>query len=98
VTQGNTIVLGHGYVLAALVREIVGGAALGFIAGWVVAAIIRLVTDGGLQLMISLALVLGSYRLASMFELSGPIAVVSAGLCVGSPPGDSGWAPVRGFC
>jgi monovalent cation:H+ antiporter, CPA1 family len=35
--------------------------------------------------MISLALVLGSYRLASMFELSGPIAVVSAGLCMGSP-------------
>jgi monovalent cation:H+ antiporter, CPA1 family len=29
VTQGNTIVLGHGYVLAALAREIVGGAALG---------------------------------------------------------------------
>jgi monovalent cation:H+ antiporter, CPA1 family len=86
-------VLGHGYVLAALVREIVGGAALGFIAGWVVAAIIRLVTDGGLQLMISLALVLGSYRLASIFELSGPIAVVSAGLCVGSPSRRFGMGP-----
>ena len=34
--------------------------------------------------MISLALVLGSYRLADIFELSGPIAVVSAGLCIGS--------------
>jgi len=93
VTQGNTIVLGHGYVLAALVREIVGGAALGFIAGWVAASIIRQVKDEGLQLMISLALVLGSYRLASMFDLSGPIAVVSAGLCMASPSPRFGMGP-----
>src|SRR5262245_19762162 len=34
VTQGGTIELGHGQVLIALLREIGGGAALGFSAGW----------------------------------------------------------------
>jgi monovalent cation:H+ antiporter, CPA1 family len=97
VTQGNAVTLGHGHVLAALVREIVGGAALGFIAGWVAASIIRQVKDEGLQLLISLALVLGSYRLASTFGLSGPIAVVSAGLCMGSPSPRFGMGPGSRF-
>jgi monovalent cation:H+ antiporter, CPA1 family len=97
VTQGNAVTLGHGHVLAALVREIVGGAALGFIAGWVAASMIRQVKDEGLQLLISLALVLGSYRLASTFELSGPIAVVSAGLCMGSPSPRFGMGPGSRF-
>jgi monovalent cation:H+ antiporter, CPA1 family len=97
VTQGNAIELGHGYVLAALVREIVGGAALGFIAGWAAASLIRQVEDEGLQLMISLALVLESYRLAGKFELSGAIAVVSAGLCLGSPSPRFGMGPGSRF-
>jgi len=85
VTQGNTVVLGHGHVLAALVRDIAGGGALGFFAGWTAALLIRRVKDEGLQLLISLALVLGSYRFANVLELSGPIAVVTAGLCMASP-------------
>ncbi len=85
VTQGETIRLGHGLVLLALAREIAGGAVLGFIAGWVAALLMRRIDDEGLQLLISLALVLGCYRLANLAELSGPIAVVSAGLCLSSP-------------
>jgi monovalent cation:H+ antiporter, CPA1 family len=85
VTQGDTIVLGHGVVLASLVREFVGGALLGIAAGRLAALLIHRVADQGLQLLISLALALGSYRLANLFELSGPIAVVCAGLCMGSP-------------
>ena len=84
VTEGNTLVLGHGHVLLALCREIAGGAGLGLITGWTAVLLLRRVHDQGLQLLISLALVLGSYRLADIFELSGPIAVVSAGLCIGS--------------
>ena len=93
VTQGNTVVLGHGVVLTALLREIVGGAGLGLIAGWGAALLMRRVHDQGLQLLISLALVLGSYRLATVFELSGPIAVVSAGLCLGSRSSRLGMEP-----
>jgi len=37
-----------------------------------------------LHLLISLALVLGCYRMAMFADLSGPIAVVTAGLCMAS--------------
>lgn len=86
VIQGGSVTMGHGAVLIALLREIAGGALLGFVAGWLAALLIRRVrNDEGLQLLISLALALGCYRLASVLALSGPIAVVTAGLCMASP-------------
>ena len=93
VTQGDTIHFGHGHVLMALVREIAGGALLGMIAGWFAALLLRRINDDGLQLLISLALVLGCYRLAILADLSGPIAVVAAGLCLGSPSPHFGMTP-----
>jgi CPA1 family monovalent cation:H+ antiporter len=93
VTQGDTIELGHGQVVLALLREIGGGAALGFATGWLAALLMRRIADEGLLLLISLTLVLGSYRIANVFELSGPIAVVSAGLCLVSPSPRFGMAP-----
>jgi CPA1 family monovalent cation:H+ antiporter len=93
VTEGDTFVFGHGEVLLALLREIVGGAVLGVVAGWLAAVLLRRVTDGGLQLLISLTLVIGIYRLANLAELSGPIAVVSAGLCLASPSPRFGMTP-----
>ena len=93
VIQGGAVTLGHGVVLTALLREIVGGGLLGFAAGWLAALLIRRVHDDeGLQLLISLALVLGCYRLATAFALSGPIAVVTAGLCMASPSPHFGMA------
>jgi len=94
VIQGGSVTLGHGAVLIALLREIVGGALLGFVAGWLAALLIRAVRDDeGLQLLISLALALGCYRLAGVSGLSGPIAVVTAGLCMASPSPRFGMAP-----
>jgi CPA1 family monovalent cation:H+ antiporter len=85
VTQGDVIQFGHGQVLLALLREIGGGAALGVIAGWLVSMLMRSIDDDGLQLLISLTLVLGCYRLAILADFSGPIAVVAAGVCLSSP-------------
>jgi monovalent cation:H+ antiporter, CPA1 family len=85
VTQGDVIHLGHGQVLLALFREIIGGALIGLAAGWLAALLLRSAHEQGLQLLISLALVLGCYRIALLCDVSGPIAVVAAGLCVGSP-------------
>jgi CPA1 family monovalent cation:H+ antiporter len=94
VIQGGAVTLGHGVVLTALLREIAGGGLLGFVAGWLASLLIRRVRDDeGLQLFISLALVLGCYRLATTFALSGPIAVVTAGLCMASPSPRFGMAP-----
>ena len=91
--EASSIHFGHGHVLMALLREIAGGALLGLIAGWLAALLLRQINDDGLQLLISLALVLGCYRLAILADLSGPIAVVAAGLCLGSPSPRLGMTP-----
>ena len=93
VTEGDTLVLGHGVVIIALLREIIGGAVLGIGAGWLAGVLLRRVADGGLQLLISLTLVIGIYRTANLAELSGPIAVVSAGLLLASPSPRLGMTP-----
>ena len=85
VTRGAVVHIGDGHVFIALVREIAGGALIGIVAGGLAAWLLRRVNDDSLQLLISLALVLGCYRLAIVAELSGPIAVVAAGLCLNSP-------------
>jgi Na+:H+ antiporter len=102
VTQGETIPIGHGHILAALAREIGGGAALGFAGGWLATKLIHHIKEEGLQLLISAALALGCYRLATVFDLSGPIAVVTAGLCLGQhsmrkAPGASDLTAMIGF-
>jgi CPA1 family monovalent cation:H+ antiporter len=56
------------------------------VTGGIAALLMRRVRDQGLQLLISLALVLGTYRFATVLDLSGPIAVVIAGLRLGSRP------------
>src|ERR1700761_342268 len=93
VTEGDTYVFGHGIVAIALLREIAGGALLGFVGGWLTAMLLRRISDGGLQLLISLALVIGTYRAANQAELSGPIAVVCAGLTLASPSPRFGMKP-----
>lgn len=83
-THGEPVTIGHGQIMLELAREIIGGAAVGFVAGWLATQLIGRIKDDGLQLMVSLALAMGCYRLASVLHLSGPIAVVTAGLCVAS--------------
>src|SRR5271168_53873 len=78
--QGEHGLIGHGQVAAALAIEGIGGGAFGCVTGFVAARVIRWVDDPGLRLMISLALVTGTYRLADLIGVSGPTAVVACGL------------------
>jgi CPA1 family monovalent cation:H+ antiporter len=80
VTHGETIEIGHGHIAWALVREILGGAGIGLACGWIAVRAIRAVKDDGLRLLIELALALATYRVANVADMSGPIAVVTAGL------------------
>lgn len=94
IAQGQaTYEFGHGQVLIALAREIGGGALLGVVTGFLAALLMRWVDDDGLLLLISLTLVIGSYRVANVLELSGPITVVCAGLCISSPSPHFGMTP-----
>jgi CPA1 family monovalent cation:H+ antiporter len=64
--------------------EALGGAALGLLAGYIAYRAMRRIDDYGIEVLISLALVTGSYALATSLHLSGPIAVVVAGLLIGN--------------
>ena len=80
---GRTDMVGHGRVAEAILLEVAGGAALGATTGYVTHCVIRFSQDGFLGLMISLALALSTYRAAVAFAVSGPVAVVTAGLVFG---------------
>jgi CPA1 family monovalent cation:H+ antiporter len=71
-------------VISSFVVEAFGGALLGLITGWVALRMMRHVDEYNLELIISLALATGTYSLANALHLSGPIAVVMAGLAMGS--------------
>jgi len=66
------------------VVEALGGAALGAVTGYVAYRAMRAINDYSIEVLISLALVVGTYAIASRLVVSGPLAVVVAGLLVGS--------------
>ena len=74
-------------VISAFVLEACGGAALGFVTGWITVRMMRHVDDYNLELIMSLALATGTYSLANTLGMSGPIAVVVAGLAMGTDAG-----------
>jgi CPA1 family monovalent cation:H+ antiporter len=64
--------------------EALGGAALGLAAGYAAYRAMRAIDDYPIEVLISLALVAGTYVLAAKLHMSGPIAVVVAGLLIGN--------------
>jgi CPA1 family monovalent cation:H+ antiporter len=64
--------------------EALGGAALGWVTGYLAYRAMRRIDDYPMETLISLALVAGTYALAAKLHMSGPIAVVVAGILVGN--------------
>ena len=71
-------------VLMLFTTEALGGAALGLAAGLIAFYAMRSLDDYVLEVMISLALVTATYAIALHLHLSGPIAMVIAGLLIGN--------------
>ncbi|MDI7865246.1 sodium:proton antiporter [Rhizobiaceae bacterium n13] len=66
-----------------LVVEAGGGLLLGVVTGFVAYWAMRLIDDYAVEVLISLALVTATYAIAQRLHLSGPLAVVAAGLLIG---------------
>ncbi|MGK4008062.1 sodium:proton antiporter [Sorangium sp. So ce1036] len=66
------------------VQEAIGGAVFGFALGFVALAMLRKVDDYKVEVLISLATAAGGYALAYAIHVSGPIAMVVAGLFIGN--------------
>ncbi len=65
-------------------RQGCGGMALGLATGFLAYRALRLIDEPALELTITLALVMVTYSLAEEIGVSGPLAVVVAGLLTGS--------------
>lgn len=65
-------------------REVLGGVGMGLLVGWVTHLMLMRTQDYGNQLLITLATVTIGYAVALKIEVSGPIAMVVAGLVVGN--------------
>jgi CPA1 family monovalent cation:H+ antiporter len=77
-------VSGAGSVVVFLLREVVGSLALGLVVGWLVYLMLRSVDNYQVEVLMTLALAIGLYALASALGTSGPLAVVVAGLLIGN--------------
>ncbi len=79
---------GHDQTPAAIgalfAQEAGGGLLLGIGMGYLAYRMLRSVDDYEVEVLITLAIVTGGYSLASALHLSGPLAMVSAGLLIGN--------------
>lgn len=65
-------------------QEAIGGAIYGFIIGGLCFYMLRSVNNYQVEVLLTLALVMGGYALATAIHVSGPIAMVVAGLLIGN--------------
>ena len=79
---GGGFSVGHAAELFAV--EAGGGAVLGLAAGWLAYRAMKSIDEHNLEVMITLALVMGGYALAQALHVSGPVAMAVAGLLIGN--------------
>lgn len=65
-------------------KEVGGGLALGALLGYLTFRMMKSIDHYQTEVLLSLALVMGGYALASALHFSGPLAVVVAGLFIGN--------------
>jgi len=73
-----------GHVLLVFAEEAIGGIVFGLLLGALGYYLISTIDNYKVEVLITLALVMGGYGLAMAIHTSGPIAVVVAGLITGS--------------
>lgn len=73
-----------GHILSLFALETVGGISAGLLIGYLAFLMLRSVDNYQVEILITLALTTGGYALADFLHLSGPIAIVVAGLLVGN--------------
>jgi len=72
-------------VLFLLFSEAVGGILLGIVLGYAGYKLIASIDNYKVEVLITLAIVMGGYTLSHYIHVSGPLAMVAAGLMIGNP-------------
>ena len=76
--------MGAADIFELFITEAVGGAVLGLAAGYIGYRAMYGIDEASLEVLITLALVMVTYALALFLHMSGPIAMVVAGLFIGN--------------
>ncbi len=71
-------------VVMLLLREAGGGIVFGLVLGYITYRMLKSIDSYQVEIIITLASVLGGYSLASHLHVSGPLAMVVAGLLIGN--------------
>ena len=79
---GGEFSIAHALELFAI--EALGGALLGLVIGWIGYRSMKAIDEHNLEVLISLAVVMGGYALALRLHVAGPIAMAVAGLLIGN--------------
>ncbi len=66
------------------VTEALGGALFGLAIGWLGFRAMKGIDEHNLEVLITLAIVMGGYALAGVLHVSGPVAMAVAGLLIGN--------------
>jgi len=82
VAAGGEVSVGE--VGGLFVEEVGGGVLLGGVLGSIAYFMLKTIDNYQIEVLITLALVTGGYQLASYWHLSGPLAMVVAGLMIGN--------------
>ena len=77
-----SLTIGHAAVLFA--QEAIGGGALGLALGWLAMKVMSSIDDYRVEVLVTLATVMGGYSLAAALGVSGPVAMAVAGLMLGN--------------
>ena len=64
--------------------EVIGGILLGAVLGWITYRMMRSIDDYEIEVIITIAVVMGGTHVAQNLHLSAPLAMVTAGLIVGN--------------
>ena len=82
--EGHGGNIGPSEVTKLFFTEVAGGALLGLVAGYIGYRAMYGIDESSLEVLITLALVMVTYSLALSLHMSGPIAMVVAGLFIGN--------------
>lgn len=73
-----------GHIVGLFAQEAIGGGIFGLVLGGLAYWLLKSIDNYQVEVIITLALVTGGYALANALHLSGPIAIVVAGLLIGN--------------